>query len=340
MAGQLLPSDGKITFPQLAGAIAMAPRSVGVPDWVSLRTVAFHSEANLLLFGGAVFVGEDLGLAEVIKASNGVLLIGNRASATSLKTSDALQEFLQSWRRMVDSNTPVFGYNNSISVRRHVRGDVPTRPLPYWQMDLYEGTTMGTAPAPLGAVISSKHSLLYESVNAAAAEFLRNPFIQGWGGTRNSLDLIVWDSRAFIEAVDVEGSRLHVRVQKAIAMNFHCGVVFKEEGNARASARASVVDGRASFDVPKGVDWYEVILAGEDDFAYDEKRGGLMRRGKPSAKHALRQRLMPRIPAIGGLALGEMASDRVRPAHDAIDTTSTASGDDSRRQTSQGVAGN
>jgi hypothetical protein len=309
MPPEFLPSSGTITLDQLAGAIRKAPKKLGIPTEVCLRVVAFYWEKNLHQYAAGLTVGDDNATADFIRASNGVLLIALKIRASAITDAEGLREFMQSWRRLVDPQSPQFGYGTSnLNISRLPR-QIGIREYPQWQVHLYENTTMGQGSPPQGPVSNTSSKFFAHSVGAAATKWLRITGLGEISGPRVNVDVAIVDKRAFIKDAKVVDGRLSVRASVPKTLAFRCNVVFRNEGNSVSSDDADIVGGNATFRIPKGVSDYELFLTGADDFGYDQLRGFL----SPAKRRQARSLAgaLPSMSAIGGLAYLARSTARV-----------------------------
>ena len=186
----LLPQDGIVNLEDIANAIGSAPRVLGVPDTLEIRTVLLVQPrgqvshfATRMLVGG----GNDLPEDQAVTTDLGqAQLWAWRFSATDVEDRSDLEELLAFWKTVSPGQVNVdFQIGTNINRERSLNRWMPT---PCWWLNVYDKVPpAGGDPPPRGPFFAPKARFYAPTLGDMAVAWLGDDLhneVPTWRRTR------------------------------------------------------------------------------------------------------------------------------------------------------------
>ena len=299
----LFVTDRPILLADLGAGIARATEALSLPDQAAFRIVAFESSARVWFpFALSFEMGRELPAVPPLLDLGRVRLISIIGAPSTFADVDSFREFLQSWRHQVPTPPDLTGFVEPLVVRRQQR-DTSDIPLPSWQFAISPANASATQQdLPTGPFVSADPDLFAPTVASVAAQWLGEKGLSQWSSPRMPIQGSIWDSRAYFEGVIEAEDGLAVQIRARVEGPFVARAMFRSLDASETPASKPIVDGRATVPVPESASSYQLFLLGPDNFAFDERRGSLLRgAGRDSLGPSLLRRTTPRgLDMIGG----------------------------------------
>lgn len=269
-------AEGQTTFDSAASALSRAHSILGLPDHVTLRVVAYEATAGEWWpFARSCWLGlgEPGKEADVIKLDR-LRLVALYGDSHDVADADALREFFGTWRALIGERSQPVGFTNSVQVYRQWSAN-PWIRIPCWTFQLRESETRPYAGSPRGPFFNAEYDFLADSIEDAAAEWLREPTLRTQASPRDGVQIIVPDPRAYISHVARDEDTLEARIERSSAAtqprDYFCAMISTDYDGRRVRSRAKFDDGgSARLVLPGAVRMIRLFIVDDSGYCYDQ----------------------------------------------------------------------
>jgi hypothetical protein len=317
VTGEYLPRSGQISFLELTGRIGSVSTSLGSPDVIEQRVVAYRDkDGRWIVYAAGLYVGyPPLGESPQVLRLGPLSLISYRGTPTDANTPDRFLEFIYSWPTIAgEGELRRLGFGDHVTVDRAGSDEGPAG-YPCWRSSLYYTPSAADAPPPQGPFFDQTTRRYAERASDAAVSWLSDEVYRQGSSPNSSLRVAIADPRARMTRLSREGDSVNIAVV-GTQPEMDLDVVVQTvgySGNQEPDIVTRVLPherGRsATIPLERPFQRFRALLFGPDGEVYDEVRESI---SHPSLRGYSLFGIVPsREDADLAYALGVGESDRV-----------------------------